>query len=183
MYMPNRKILKAIMQSDDVAHRWTSLLRELETIVASEQLSDIDRAALVEEVEGKIDSWPAEERTAPESWMYDVSSTDVWEYGVNGVYSEERFDGFALSMHWLFPLATSVRLTDYRLNLCWEQHVLQFKHLDIWKNILHLYITGPVGEECRTFIATDPRFRHLKSIMIGSQRLIINSPYVAVIPA
>lgn len=164
-----RKILDETMKSHDAAHRWTLLLRELETIVASEQLSDIDRAALVEEVEGKIVSWPAEERIAPQSWLYDVSSTDVWEYGVNGVYSEEHFNGLALSMHWLFPLVTSIRLTDYRLNLCWEPHVLQFKHLDIWKNIQHLYITGPISDECRNFIKTDLRFHHMKSIMIGNE--------------
>jgi len=168
-FMRDRKILEAILSSTDVVHHWTELLCELELIDSEEYLSEFDRAVLVDEVQNRIGDWSTEERVVPESWMYDVSSTDVWEYGVNGIYSEERFDGFALSMHWLYPLAASVRLTDYRLNLCWEQYVRQFKHLDIWKNILHLYITGPVSEECRAFIATDPRFQHMKSIMIGNE--------------
>lgn len=169
--MSNRKTLEEILQSADVAHRWASLLCELETIATTEQLSDTDRAALIELVYDRITTWPTEERVAPDSWMYEISSSDVWEYGVNGVHSEERFEGFTELMPWLFPLATSIRITDPRVNFLWEPHIAQFQHLSIWKNIQHLYIAGPIGVECRTFIKTDPRFAHMKSITVGKEVL------------
>lgn len=167
--MRDRTTLESILASNDTARRWTELLCELGLIDAEEHLSEIDHEELVDEVEDRISHWLPEERIAPEAWMYDVSSTDVWEYGVNGIHSEERFDGFVRATHWLFPLATSVRLTDYRLNLRYDVHVRQFCFLDIWMNILYLYITGPVSEECRDFIISNERFRHMESIMIGNE--------------
>ncbi len=169
--MSNRKILEEILKSADVVRRWTSLLRELESINDREKLSDADRITLINFVRDRIITWPTTERCAPEAWLYEIRSEDVWEYGVNGVYSEERFDGFAESMPWLFPLVTSIRITDPRVNLLWEPHIAQFQHLSIWKNIQHLYIAGPISAECRTFIKTDPRFAHMKSITVENEVL------------
>lgn len=142
--------------------RWADLLEHLEWFAAHERHSPADRSRLIEDVESRISHWGTEERLAPEAWLYDIATEDIWEYGVSGVHSEEYFHGFASQPHWLFPLATSVCLTDHRVNLCWDNHVAQFKTIDCWNAIRHLSIAIPMSEDCKNFIATDPRFRGMQ---------------------
>jgi len=107
--------------------------------------------------------------TVPEALLYDVRVEDVWEYGVNGVHGEEHFDGFLQQSNAAFPLATRVYLTDSRLNLLWEHHVLQFKALDFWQNIVELQIDVPIGEECLEYILNSPKFAGLKSLKVNGR--------------
>lgn len=144
------------------ARRWDDLLEHLEWFAAHERLSLADQSRLIDDVRSRIAHWGAEERRAPETWLYDIETEDVWEYGANGVYSEEHFRGFSPQPHWLFPLAASVRLSDHRLNLCWDAHVAQLKSLDIWKYVCLLSIAVPMCEDCKHFVATDSRFRRIQ---------------------
>lgn len=148
--------------------RWADLLEHLEWFAAYERLSSLDRSRLVEDVLPQISHWGIDERSASEAWLYDIATEDVWEYGVNGVYSEEYFQGFVTEPHWLFPLATSVKITDRRVDLRDDRLVAQFKTLDCWKNIQHLSIHVPVNEDFRNFLATDQRFAGVKAIEIAA---------------
>ncbi len=146
--------------------RWADLLEHLEWFAAYERLSVGDRSRLVEDVGARIATWGVDERAASEQWMYDMITEDTWEYGVNGVYSDEYFQGFATEPYWLFPLAASVTIANRHADLCDDRLVAQFKMLDCWRNIRHLSIAVPVNDDCRKFLSTDSRFSQIKNVEI-----------------
>ncbi len=107
-------------------------------------------------------------RIIPEELLYDIRTEEIWEYGVNGIHSEEHFDGFNLSP--IFPdNVDTIHITDYRINLMWTNHIQQFKALDFWQNIKHLKISVPVSEEITDYIKSSPKFAHMETISLPGQ--------------
>lgn len=106
----------------------------------------------------------------PEELLYDISHEDVWEYGVNGIYSEEHFNGFKESLM-LPPGSNTLHLTDHRLNLLWKPNVDQFKSLTIWPNIRYLKITVPINDDCLDFILSSPTFAKLEKLFINTSSI------------
>lgn len=103
----------------------------------------------------------------PEELLYDITSEDTWEYGVNNVHTEQRFNGFRFIIG-LPPNANTLHLTDHRLNLLWKPNVDQFKSLVIWPSIRHLFIPIPVNDDCLNFILSSPTFANLEKLFINT---------------